>query len=125
MFFSEHVPYIYIKHPNSVVTSTSSEKVLKKKLDDIVIMKSFQQLSLAFEASDLELSRKIGKHVDRMAFGCVYSLYKNRKQWKKNGMNKAILAKLREAQLYPLKGSFDSWKKKLAASILNFEFLLK
>ena len=121
VYFSDYVPYIYIKHPNSVVTSTSVEKLLKKQMDNIVIMESFQKLSKSFAISDPELSNKISNHVDDMVFGCVYGLYQNRKEWKSMGINKAVLAKIKEERRYPMKGPFKSWKKKLAAMFLNLE----
>ena len=121
VYFSEHVPYIYIKHPNSVVTSTSNEKILKKELDDIIIMNSFQKLASELADSDAELSKKINEHVDGMAFGIVYQMYKNRKKWKPMRMNAQILMELRENHYYPLKGPFHSWKKWGMSKIFNIE----
>ncbi|MBR5118171.1 MAG: glycosyltransferase [Muribaculaceae bacterium] len=124
VYFSEHVPYIYIKHPNSVVTSTSNEKILKKELDDIIIMNSFQKLASELADSDAELSKKINEHVDGMAFGIVYQMYKNRKEWKPVGINTAILSKLKEFNFYPLHIQKNNWKKWVLSLILNREYLI-
>ena len=121
VYFSEYVPYIYIKHENTVVTSTSKEKVLKKKLDDIIIIKSFQKLSRDFHDSDPVLSKVITNHCNGMIFGIVYSLYKDKKKGKSEGINKTVLNELKENNLYPLKGPFDSWKKRIASIFLNIE----
>lgn len=124
VFFSEHIPYIYIKHPNSVVTSTSNEKILKKKLDDIIIMNSFQKLASEFANSDSELSKKINEHVDGMVFGIVYQMYKNRKEWKPAGINTAVLSRLKEFNFYPLHIQKKYWKKWIMSIFLNREFLI-
>lgn len=124
VYFSEYVPYIYIRHENSVVTSTSKEKIQKKLLDDIIIVKSFMKLSDEFGSSDPVLSKVIKEHYNNMIFGCVYNLYRYRKMWASLGINKTVISKLKEDGLYPLKGPFDSWKKRLAALFLDREWLI-
>ena len=124
VYFSEYVPYIYIRHENSVVTSTSKEKVQKKILDDIIIAKSFEKLAKEFQENDPEMSGVISKHCQNMIFGLAYSLFRNRKTWKPQGINKTVVAKLKEEGLYPLKGPFNSWKKKLMSVLLNVERII-
>ena len=57
-------------------------------------------------------------------FGLVYSLWKNRKEWKKLGINKEVLNILEEKGLYPLQGNFYSIKKNLFVKLLNIKSLL-
>lgn len=121
VYFSDYVPYIYIKHENSVVTSTSPEKILKKQLDDIIIMNSFMSLSSSLASKDIELSKKIQWHVDNMAFGSVCSLFVHRKTWKKLGISKSVVEQLKSNGYYPLKRPYGSWKKRFAAMFLNIE----
>ncbi len=125
VYFTEYVPYIYIRHENTVVTATSIGKIKKKQLDDITIVKSFKKLSEEFRTSDSELSKVISLHCDNMVFGIVYSSFKNRKEWKPNGINSAVIAQLKEEGLYPIKGPFGSWKKWIMSKLLNIEWLLK
>lgn len=124
VYFSDYVPYIYIKHENSVVTSTSPEKILKKQLDDIIIMNSFINLSSSLASIDIELSEKIRCHVDDMAFGSVYTLFAHRKTWKKQGISKAVVEQLKINGYYPLREPYGSWKKRLAAMFLNIECIV-
>lgn len=124
VYFSEHRPYLYIHHENSTSKSTDPKKRIKYESDKAEIIMSFRKLALSFEKTDPELSQGIRKYSDGALFGCVYNLYKNRKVWKSLGVNKAVIQKLKDSQLYPLKGPFDSWKKKLAAMFLNREWLI-
>lgn len=124
VYFSRFNPYIYIHHEGSTSKSKDINKRIKYESDKVEIIKSFQQLAQSFEKTDRELSQKIRQYADGALFGCVYNLFKKRKECRTLGVTKAVLEKLKEAGLYPMKGSYGSWKKNLAASILNLEFLL-
>lgn len=124
VYFSELKPYIYIHHPNSTSKSTDVKKVTKYQCDTVEIIKSFLSLSQKFADSDRKLANHIRQHADSVLFGCVYGLFKNRKNWKDSGINKAVIVKLKEEGLYPLKGPFDSWKKWAMSRILNIERII-
>ena len=124
VYFSRHNPYIYIYHEGSTSKSIDINKRIKYESDKVEIIKSFQQLAHSFEKTDRELSQKIRQYADGALFGCVYNLLIKRKKWRPLGVSKAVLEKLKEADLYPMKASYGSWKKKLVTSILNREFLL-
>ncbi len=125
VYFSRLNPYIYIHHEGSTSKSKDINKRIKYESDKVEIIKSFQQLAQSFAITDRELSQKIRQYADGALFGCVYKLFKKRKEWRPIGINKAVIEKLKENHLYPMKVPFSSWKKKLAVLILNFEFLLK
>ena len=124
VFFSELKPYLYIHHEESTSKSKTAEKRTKYECDKVEIIKSFHGLAESFKSKDSELSNHIKQYANCALFGCVYNLYRHRKEWQPMGINIAVLTKLKEEGLYPMKGPFGSWKKKLFASILNFEFLL-
>lgn len=124
VYFSELTPYIYIHHPYSTSKSTNSKKIAKYQCDKVEIIKSFRLLASEFKTSDKELSEHIRNYADSALFGCVYNLYKKRKEWKKKGINKAVIAKLKANHYYPLQGPFRSWKKWLMSKILNVESLI-
>lgn len=124
VYFSDIEPYIYIHHPNSTSKPTDVKKVIKYQCDKVEIVKSFLLLSKQFGSSDKELADVIQRYAYDALFGCVYGLFRNRKKWKPLGINEAVLAKLKEEHLYPLKGPFDSWEKRLGAMFLNFECIV-
>ena len=57
-------------------------------------------------------------------FGLVFSLWKNRNEWKELGINKEVLSILEDKGLYPLRGNFYSMKKNLFVFFLNIKSLL-
>lgn len=124
VYFSDFIPYIYIKHENSSITTNSVKNIIKRSNDSIVVAKSFKNLAEEFQSNDIDLYNVINNHSKNVVFGIVYSLFRNRKMWKKEGVNKAVIAKLKEEGLYPLKGPFHSWKKRLLSFVLNIEALI-
>ena len=124
VMFRYEVIYNYLIRQDSISKALDAKRKTKYELDKAEIIMSFRKLALSFEETDPELSQRIRKYADGALFGCVYNLYKNRKVWKSLGVNKAVIQKLKDSQLYPLKGPFDSWKKRLATMLLNREWLI-
>ena len=124
VFFSDLKPYLYIIHSNSTSKSIIPEKKIKYVSDDIIVYKSFLELSEQFKDIDKELSKVIRNRCRSLLFGLVYSLYKNKKQWKPLGVNIAVISKLRKENLYPLHGDFGSWQKNLVCCFLNIERII-
>lgn len=122
VYFLDETIYNYILHPNSVTQSLFKRK--KYIIDNIKIYESFVSLYLNFQNTDIELSNAIRKYNQSALFGLVYSLWKNRKEWKKLGINKEVLNILEEKGLYPLQGNFYSIKKNLFVKLLNIKSLL-
>lgn len=116
MFIDESF-YVYERREGSSTTKAGEEKIIKQKLSDIVVIKSIENLAEKYKHLDPELSNLIKKHSQKILFGLVYTLYRNRKEWK--NINKTVIAKLKEDNLYPLKGPFDSMKKRIISAILN------
>ena len=123
--FSDIIPYLYIYHPNSTSKSMVPEKKIKYIKDDIYIINSFRRLALSFKDINPQLYSVIFNRSQNVLFGLVYSLYKNKKEWGKLGINSVIIDELKKEQLYPMKGEFDSIKKNIFARIfLSFEFMI-
>lgn len=124
--FSDIIPYLYIYHPNSTSKSMVPEKKIKYIKDDIYIINSFRRLALSFKDINPQLYSVIFNRSQNVLFGLVYSLYKNKKEWRKLGINSVIIDELKKEQLYPMKGEFDSLKKSLFVSFfLNIPCLIK
>ena len=124
--FSDIIPYLYIYHPNSTSKSMVPEKKIKYIKDDIYIINSFRRLALSFKDINPQLYSVIFNRSQNVLFGLVYSLYKNKKEWGKLGINSVIIAELKKEQLYPMKGEFDSLKKSLFVKLfLNIPCLIK
>ncbi|MBF1445079.1 MAG: glycosyltransferase, partial [Prevotella nigrescens] len=111
--FSDIIPYLYIYHLNSTSKSMVPEKKIKYIKDDIYIINSFRRLALSFKDINPQLYSVIFNRSQNVLFGLVYSLYKNKKEWGKLGINSVIIDELKKEQLYPMKGHFDSLKKSL------------
>ena len=123
--FSDIIPYLYIYHPNSTSKSMVPEKKIKYIKDDIYIINSFRRLALSFKDINPQLYSVIFNRSQNVLFGLVYSLYKNKKEWGKLGINSVIVDELKKEQLYPMKGHFDSLKKSLFVRLfLNREFMI-
>lgn len=124
VYFSTDIIYNYLIRQNSISKANDLKRRTKYLTDKVEVIKSYYELA-SFHSSDKVLSNKIHNYADGALFGCVYSMYRNRKRWKPLGINKAILAKLKEYNYYPLHGPFDSWKKRAMSLILNREFLIR
>lgn len=124
--FSDIIPYLYIYHLNSTSKSMVPEKKIKYIKDDIYIINSFRRLALSFKDINPQLYSVIFNRSQNVLFGLVYSLYKNKKEWGKLGINSVIIDELKKEQLYPMKGHFDSLKKSLFVRLfLNIPCLIK
>ena len=121
VLFSNLIPYFYIHHINSTSKSLIPEKKIKYVKDEIFIIRSFRDLAKSYEHSDSYLANVIYHRSQNSLFGLVYSLYRNKSIWGKLGINKAIIDELKNQGLYPMKGPWDSWRKRIFAScFLNF-----
>lgn len=120
VIFTNHTPYIYILHPCSTSQSVNPQKKIKYLKDDIVVYHSFKYLSEQV-ADDVLLSGVISNRAQNVLFSMVYSLWTHKKEWKPLGINHAVITEMKKSNLYPLKGPFDSWKKRIASIFLNIE----
>lgn len=123
VIFLDLALYIYILHPNSMSQSKVVEQKLKLTLDDIFVYNSFIKLAEKFADSDPELSTIISKRAESALFGILATLYNNKEEWGRNGINKAVLAELRKQKLYPLKGPFYTKKHSRMRYILNIPII--
>ena len=124
VLFKNDIIYNYVIRKGSISHTKTGPKWIKYQSDKVEIVDSFYKLAESFKSSDKELATKIHDHADGALFGCVYNLYKKRKVWKKNGVNEAVLTKLKEYGFYPLHLPMKNFKRWAMSFILNREFLL-
>lgn len=124
IYFSYKIIYNYILRDNTMSRALDIPRKIKYLSDDAEVIKAFRGLSEEYKYKDRQLSEKINNYANGVLFGLVYTLFKNRKKWKKNGINKAVLDRLKKEKLYPLKLSYHSLKKHIACILLNIECLI-
>ena len=124
IIFTDNSPYLYVFNENSISKSMVPEKKIKYVSDDIIIINSFTSLANIYRKTDPVLAEKKKKKIKDIQFGLILSLFTQKKQWKKLGVNKAVLSLLKQNDLYPLKGDFGSFKKNIIAILLNIEVLI-
>ncbi len=123
VIFTDLRPYKYIIHPTSTSQSTNPEKKKKYVSDEIIIIKSFRELAKKMSA-DSACATTIYNRSQNALLGLLLQLRQNRHTWGKLGVNKYVLDRLKEENLYPLRGKFDNFKKTILAKLLNFECLI-
>lgn len=124
VLFKNNIIYNYVIRKGSISHTLIGERLIKYQSDKVEIIRSFYELASSLERKDSKLSQKIKRHADGALFGCVYSLYKKRKTWRPLGVNKVVLAKLKEDNLYPMKIPVYSFNKSLATLFLNIEYFI-
>lgn len=117
VMFITDAPYLYFTHAGTMTRSKSISSLIKNRVDDITVAQSY--LSLAKELKDdVELSTIITRRAKSILFGLLWEAWLNRKEWGKNGINEAIICKMEENRLYPLRSPFGSFKQAVASFIL-------
>lgn len=123
-FLNEEL-YVYcIREGSATTTKHNKEKLLLAKYSDIAVIKSIRDLYMKYEHINPTLSELAQKQYQSILFGLVYSVFKNRKTWKHNGMSRTIIDRLKKEELYPLKGPFHSFKRWIMSRVLNYESLM-
>lgn len=123
VIFTDLRPYKYIIHPTSTSQSTNPEKKKKYVSDEIIIIKSFRELATKMSA-DSACSATIYNRSQNALLGLLLQLRRNRHTWGKLGINKYVLDRLKDENLYPIRGKFDSIQKIVLAKLLNLEWLI-
>lgn len=123
VLFTNYIPYIYIRHPNSTSKSIDVSQKIKYISDDILVYKSFSEMVNLY-SDDKALSSVINQRAKNVLFGMLLSLFYNRKKWKPLGISSAVLNELEINGLYPLDGKDFSFKKKIVLFFLNKRFII-
>lgn len=125
LMYIEDVLYLYVYHANSMSTTVSPVKIAKNLKDNIAVANSKRNLAEKFKTSAPSYAIKLANLADNSIFGLVYQLFRNRKEWKHNGINAAVIDELKAQGLYPLRGDFHSTAKNIFKILLNQEWLLR
>lgn len=117
VIFIADAPYLYFTHAGTMTRSKSVKSLIKNRIDDITVAQSYLRL-----AKDLEDDRKLSAIITRRAksilFGLLWEAWLHRNEWRKNGINKAIISKMEECRLYPLRSPFGSFKQAVVSFVL-------
>lgn len=120
----DDVLYVYSIYPNSTTTTKfNSDKLLMSRLDDVKAICSLRCLSVRYSKLNPVISLMTRNQYQKILFGLLISLYRN-KQWRQYNVQHEVIRRLKEEHLYPVKGPFESWKKRVASIFLNMEFLV-
>lgn len=122
VYFSNNKVYYYYRWGNTMSTAKDTERLLKYVIDDIEVAKSFTEL--AERTKDERLASVIMNRRNNILWGLVYSLLCNRQEWRPKRINQVVIERMKREDYYPLKGRFDSWKKRLLVPVLNCEKLM-
>lgn len=122
VMFTDLAPYIYIIHPNSTSHSINPVKKIKFLGDDVVIIQSYKRLAEKYKDIDVPFYDAMMRRADGLQFGMLFGLYRKRKDYAGLGIEEAVVARMRENGLFPIKTDYKSIKKKLFVKFLNFKF---
>ena len=117
VMFVTDAPYLYFTHDGTMTRSKSISSLIKNRVDDITVAKSY--LSLAKDLKDdRKLSTIITHRAKSILFGLLWEAWLHRKEWGRNGINEAIICKMEESRLYPLRSPFGSFKQAVISFVL-------
>lgn len=123
VLFTKFAPYYYIRHIGSTSLALNPKKIIKYLCDDIVVYHSFIHLA-KLQERDKELSKTISNRAQNILFNMLLTLYRNKKEWIPLGINRTVIEEMKTKNLYPVKGNFDNWKKKMLVLFLNNEHFI-
>lgn len=117
VMFITDAPYLYFTHAGTMTRSNSISSLIKNRVDDITVAKSYLGLAQDLKG-DKKLSAIITRRAKSILFGLLWEAWLKRKEWGKNGINEAVIYKMEESQLYPLKSPFGSFKQAIISIVL-------
>lgn len=117
VMFITDAPYLYFTHAGTMTRSNSISSLIKNRVDDITVAKSYLGLAQDLKG-DKKLSAIITRRAKSILFGLLWEAWLKRKEWSKNGINEAVIYKMEESQLYPLKSPFGSFKQAIISIVL-------
>lgn len=116
--------YVYVSRDGSLSTIATDDKIKKQKRGDVDIACSLLTVSRGYKRADNELSLILEIQANKILFSIILSLFRNKRRWKRLGINASILEYMKEKDVYPLIGSLNSWKKKIMCFFLNKEYFI-
>lgn len=117
IMFIADAPYLYFTHAGTMTRSKNINSLIKNRVDDIAVAQSYLKLAQELR-DDSKLSTVITKRAKSILFGLLWQMWLNRKEWGKNGINEAVIYKMEESQLYPLRSPYGSFKQAIISIVL-------
>lgn len=124
MMIVDHCCYIYEKRNNTLTTKVTAESIRRQRIGDVSIANHLGQLAIKFQDLDPELSLLATLHQRKIQMGLLYSLMRNKRQWRRWGINTEVVTMMKRKGLYPLQAPYGSWKQFLLGKVLNVEWLI-
>ena len=124
MMIVDHCCYIYEKRNNTLTTNVTAESIRRQRIGDVAIANHLGQLAMKFQDLDPELSLLAKLHQRKIQMGLLYSLMRNKRQWRRWGINTEVVTMMKRKGLYPLQAPYGSWKQFLLGKVLNVEWLI-
>lgn len=123
VYFTDIIPYIYIRYTNTMSTSINTERKTKYMCDELLVYQSFIRLAEKY-SDNAELCAVVRNRAHNVLFGLLLTLYLNRKQWKPLGINNNVIDKMTELGLYPVSLKPYNWKKRIILLFLNLRSVM-
>lgn len=120
-----YITYLYLFNPLSTTNLKDKRCILREGKSNIIISKSFRSFSTDLKDSDSELSSLFYYRSNNILLGMLLSMISQRKERKGSRINQEVLEEMKKQEVYPLKGSFDTFKKTICAKVLNIELLTR
>lgn len=117
IMFIANAPYLYFTHAGTMTRSKDINSLIKNRVDDIVVVQSYLKLAKELE-NDSKLSVVITRRAKSILFGLLWEMWLNRNEWGKNGIIDAIITRMEEEHLYPLRSPFGSFKQAIISIVL-------
>lgn len=119
VFFTDYAPYIYEKHPNTIMTAKEVDKIIKRLVDDGIIANSYRCFVKGI--NDKTVKSRFERQSLSIAMGTLVSLLKNNEH-KNRYVRNSVINKYRELNLFPLKPPTNSLKHLALTTFLNLRF---
>lgn len=123
VLFGSISAYKYYIRPNSITTSTCSEKVIKRLVDDIIIASHFKEFAQSYR-KEMHLYSTITGRSNSIVRGVIYGLKREQDHIDYAKIRKSVLSAIKDSGLMPLKEYFIPIKKWAWTQWINFKFLL-
>jgi len=109
VMFLDEAPYVYLKNSVSVLQNMDVEQQLQQIADTVRVGTTLRNLSQSMD--DRELASLLSIHASKIIFGSLFSMWRNRRIFKKQGKFKTFVSELTNDGLLPFRGPYHSCLK--------------
>lgn len=117
--------YVYERKEGGLTTASNLTMYKKQRMGEVIVLRSLLDLCQKIGELDEESYSMAYAHYNKLRFGLILTLFKNRKRCRKDNINEEIISIMKKNRMYPLKGPFLSLKYQFLSFFLNNEHLIK